>query len=174
MNGEELRALQAPLKARYKSDPASARFTMSARGRLDPANVTCRIETARTGVPAGLHPMAGGDGSWNCSGDMLLEALVACAGVTLCAVATALGVTLRGGTVIAEGDADARGTLGIDRQVPVGFLDIRLRFELDTDAAPDQIDTLIALTERYCVIYQTLRNPPNVAIEKVTTGGAAG
>ena len=164
MNADELRALQAPLKERYRSLPESALITLRARGRVGEENIACNVETGKALVQAGLHPGTGGDGSFACSGDMLLEALVACAGVTLKAVATALDVPLRSGTVIAEGDLDFRGTLGVDKQAPVGFSNIRLRFELDTDATQQQLDQLIALTERYCVIYQTLRNPPAIAV----------
>jgi uncharacterized OsmC-like protein len=157
MNAEELRARQAPLKNRYREDPASARQTLKVRGTLDVANLACRIETGRPGVPVGLHSAAGGDGSWACSGDMLLEALVGCAGVTLLAVATALGITVRSGSVIAEGDLDFRGTLGVSKEAPVGFGAIRLQFDLDTDASTEQRIKLLQLTERYCVIAQTLR-----------------
>ena len=164
MNADELRKLQAPLKDRYRSDPESARIVLRARGRLGEETIACNVETGKALVQAGLHPATGGDGSFACSGDMLLEALVACAGVTLKAVATALSVPLRGGTVYAEGDVDFRGTLGVDKQAPVGFSDIRLRFELDTDATPEQLAQLTKLTERYCVIYQTLMNPPRVTM----------
>jgi uncharacterized OsmC-like protein len=164
MNAEELRALQAPLKARYKDDPSAGRVTLRARGGLGSEAITCKVETGRALVEAGLHPATGGDGHAACSGDMLLEALVACAGVTLRAVATALGIALRGGTVSAEGDLDFRGTLGVSKEVPVGFTAIRLRFDLDTDAPPDQLATLLKLTERYCVIYQTLQRPPALAV----------
>jgi uncharacterized OsmC-like protein len=168
MNADELRALQAPLKERYRSLPESALITLRARGRLGEENIACNVETGKALVQAGLHPGTGGDGSFACSGDMLLEALVACAGVTLKAVATALDVPLRSGTVIAEGDLDFRGTLGVDKQAPVGFSNIRLRFELDTEATQQQLDQLIALTERYCVIYQTLRNPPAISLSRVS------
>lgn len=161
-NGEALRALQAPLKGRYKSDPASAIVTLHAEGRVG-EGVTCRVQTAKAVVDAGLHPATGGDGTWVCSGDMLLEALVACAGVTLAAVATALGIDLRGGTVRADGDLDFRGTLGVAKDAPVGFTAIRLHFDLDTDAPQDQIDALLKLTERYCVVYQTLCKSPQVS-----------
>jgi len=165
MNAEELRALQAPIKARYKDSPESAHVTLSAQGRLD-AGITCSVQTGKALVAAGLHPAAGGDGSSACSGDMLLEALVACAGVTLNAVATALAIEIRGGTVRAEGDLDFRGTLGVDKEAPVGFKAIRLGFDLDTDAPDEKLDTLIRLTERYCVIYQTLVRPPEINVEK--------
>ena len=164
MNADELRSLQAPLKARYAEAPQRAVITLSAQGRLGDESLTCKIETGRALVEAGLHPATGGDGIAACSGDMLLEALVACAGVTLKAVATALGLPLRGGTVCAEGEIDVRGTLGVAKDVPVGFTDIRLRFDLDTDATPEQLATLLKLTERYCVIYQTLCRPPSISI----------
>jgi uncharacterized OsmC-like protein len=164
MNAEELRSLQAPLKARYRDNPAIARITLRAQGSLDASAITCKVATGRALFEAGLHPATGGDGSAACSGDMLLEALAACAGVTLRAVATALGITLRGGTVVAEGDLDFRGTLGVSRDVPVGFTAIRLRFDLDTEAPPDQIATLLKLTERYCVVYQTLQRPANLSV----------
>jgi uncharacterized OsmC-like protein len=164
MNAEELRALQAPLKARYRDDPSAGRVTLRARGSLGAETITCKVDTGRAVVEAGLHPATGGDGLAACSGDMLLEALVACAGVTCRAVATALGVPLRDGSVTAEGDLDFRGTLGVSKEVPVGFTAIRLRFDLDTDATADQIATLLKLTERYCVIYQTLQRPPNMSV----------
>jgi uncharacterized OsmC-like protein len=164
MNAEQLRARQAPVKERYKQEPAAALVTMRAQGTLEPAQLICRVPTFAGPVPAGLHAAAGGDGTLACSGDMLLQALVACAGVTLTAVATALGVALRGGTVSAEGDMDFRGTLGVSRDVPVGFQRIRLHFALDTDASPEQVTKLIQLTERYCVIYQTLRQSPEIVI----------
>ena len=163
MQAEELRALQAPLKEQYRQDPASAVITLSATGSLD-AGMTCSVETGRSLVQAGLHPATGGDGLAACSGDMLLQSLVACAGVTLRAVATAIGVPLRGGTIRAEGDLDFRGTLGVDKEAPVGFSSIRLRFDLDTDASPEQIAQLLKLTERYCVVLQTLRRPPEVTL----------
>ena len=162
MNREMLRALQAPLKERYKADPASAVVTLHAEGRVG-EGVSCRVQTAKALVDAGLHPATGGDGTWVCSGDMLLEALVACAGVTLAAVATALGIVLRSGTVRAEGDLDFRGTLGVAKDAPVGFSRIRLHFDIDTDASQEQIDTLLKLTERYCVVYQTLCKPPQMS-----------
>ena len=164
MNAEELRALQAPLKQRYREDPPTAIITLQATGRLGDAAISCKIETGKGLVEAGLHPSGGGDGSLACSGDMLLEALVACAGVTLNAVATAIEFPLRGGTVHAEGEIDTRGTLGVDRETPVGFQDIRLSFNLDTDAPQEEIDKLVRLTERYCVIYQTLKSSPNIAV----------
>jgi len=165
LDAEHLRTLQAPLKERYRTQPEMAVITLKARGRLGDENISCKVETGKALVDAGLHPATGGDGSFACSGDMLLEALVACAGVTLKAVATALGVPLRGGVVSAEGDLDFRGTLGVDKQAPVGFSAIRLRFDLDSDASQEQLDKLVTLTERYCVIYQTLRNPPPVSVE---------
>ena len=162
MNADELKALQAPLKQQYKDDPAAAVITLRASGRATDA-VSCKVDTGRAIVEAGLHPATGGDGSLACSGDMLLEALVACAGVTLRAVATAIGVTLRDATVTAEGDLDFRGTLGVSKEAPVGFRDIRLRFDLETDASEEQRATLLRLTERYCVVLQTLRQPPAIS-----------
>ena len=164
MNGEELKALQAPIKARYRDDAASALVTLKARGTLDDTSISCKLETGRALAAAGLHPATGGSGLELCSGDMLLEALVACAGVTLKAVATALEIPLKRGEVRAEGDLDFRGTLGVDREAPVGFAQIRLTFEVETDAAQDKLDSLFKLTERYCVVYQTLArgNPPVV------------
>ncbi len=164
MNADELRALQAPVKARYRDNPAAAKLTLRARGTLGADNVTCKIETGRGLVEAGLHPATGGDGTAVCSGDMLLEALASCAGVTLRAVATALAVPLRGGTVTAEGDLDFRGTLGLSKDVPVGFQAIRLHFDLDTEATAEQLATLLKLTERYCVVYQTLRQPAQITM----------
>ena len=164
MNADELRALQAPLKASYKDDPTAAKITLRARGQLGLENVSCKVETGKALVEAGLHPATGGDGTFACSGDMLLEALVACAGVTMRAVATSLGIAVRGGTVSAEGDLDFRGTLGVSKDAPVGFAAIRLGFDLDTDASPDQIATLLKLTERYCVVFQTLAKPPALAV----------
>jgi uncharacterized OsmC-like protein len=165
MKTEEIRALQAPLKERYQQDPGAALITLKAEGRLG-EHITCKVDTGRTLVEAGLHPATGGDGLSVCSGDMLLEALVACAGVTLRAVATAIGVELRGGTVRAEGDLDFRGTLGVSKEAPVGFQRIRLRFELDTDGTEEQLATLIRLTERYCVVYQTLRRSPEIEVSR--------
>jgi len=162
MDTQELRALQAPLKERYREEPGSGRLTLSARGELG-AGITCSVQTGRAIAEAGLHPMTGGDGTALCSGDMLLEALVACAGVTLRSVATALGLAVDG-TVTAEGDLDFRGTLGVDRDAPVGFERIRLRFDLDTDATPEQRAKLVELTERYCVVLQTLRSAPAVSV----------
>ena len=168
MDAEELRALQTPLKERYRAEPAAALVTLRARGSLGEAGVSCRVETGRALVDAGLHPATGGDGHAACSGDLLLEALVACAGVTLKAVATALALPLAGGTVSAEGDLDFRGTLGVAKNVPVGFQAIRLRFDLDTDATPEQLDSLLRLTERYCVVYQTLKQPASVTVSLST------
>jgi uncharacterized OsmC-like protein len=158
MTADELRALQAPFKTRYRDDPGSALLTLRAQGTLG-QGVTCKVATGQGAVEAGLHPATGGDGTAACSADMMLEALVGCAGVTLRAVATALAIPLRSGTIRAEGDLDFRGTLGITKDAPVGFKEIRLHFELDTDATPEQRDKLIQLTERYCVVYQTLRQP---------------
>jgi uncharacterized OsmC-like protein len=164
MHSDELRALQAPLKQRYRDDPSTALVTLSASGALDAPEVSCRVETGRALVEAGLHPASGGTGLLACSGDMLLQALVACAGVTLRAVATALGLPLEGGTVHAEGDLDFRGTLGVSRETPVGFRAIRLRFELALTAEPERVADLIRLTERYCVVLQTLRVPPAISV----------
>ena len=165
MDSTELRALQAPIKERYKTDAKAGLITLKAKGALDDANIACKVETGRALVVAGLHPATGGSGMELCSGDMLLEALVACAGVTLKAVATALDIPLRSGTVAAEGDLDFRGTLGVAKDAPVGFAQIRLRFDLDTDAAQDKLDQLLKLTERYCVVYQTIRSGPPVEIK---------
>ena len=169
MESIELRELQAPLMERYRTQPEAALVTLRTQGRLGAESLTCKVETGRAVVEAGLHPATGGDGLSACSGDMLLEALVACAGVTLRAVATALNISLRGGTVSAEGDLDFRGTLGVSREAPVGFRDIRLRFDLDTDAPADKVESLIKLTERYCVVYQTLRTPAKLALSVSTT-----
>ncbi len=165
MDAQKLRSLQTPLKARYREEPEAARITLRATGRIGDDKIVCKVDTARAVVEAGLHPATGGDGRSVCSGDMLLEALAACAGVTLKAVATALEIPLRGGTVRAEGDLDFRGTLGVDRDAVVGFSDVRLRFDLDIDATPNQREKLIELTERYCVVYQTLRRSPRLALE---------
>jgi uncharacterized OsmC-like protein len=167
MNGEELRALQAPLKQRYRDDPAAAVVTLSATGTLDTAAISCRVETGRALVEAGLHPATGGSGLQACSGDMLLEALVACAGVTLRAVTTALGIVIRGGTVRAEGDLDFRGTLGVAKEAPVGFREIRLSFDLDSEASDEDLARVLNLTERYCVVFQTLRHPPALSIRRL-------
>ena len=174
MHADDLRDLQAPLKARYREDPGAALITLKAEGTLQGEDLTCSVDTGRALVEAGLHPATGGDGLSACSGDMLLQALVACAGVTLRAVATAIGVTLRGGVVRAEGDLDFRGTLGVDKEAPVGFEAIRLSFELDSDADDEQLATLTKLTERYCVVYQTLRRAPPVALSLRTTALEAG
>jgi uncharacterized OsmC-like protein len=164
MDAVELRAMQAPIKERYKGDPAAAMITLKAKGTLDDTSIACKVETGRALAVAGLHPATGGTGLELCSGDMLLEALVACAGVTLKAVATAIDIPLRAGTVSAEGDLDFRGTLGVDKQAPVGFAQIRLRFDVDTDADQDKLDQLLKLTERYCVVYQTISSGPPVEV----------
>ncbi|MGQ4810102.1 hypothetical protein NKDENANG_03548 [Candidatus Entotheonellaceae bacterium PAL068K] len=163
MQVDELRALQAPLKEQYCQQPGAAMITLSASGHLD-AGIACSVDTGRAVIQAGLHPATGGTGLQACSGDMLLQALVACAGVTLRAVATALEVPVRGGAVTAEGDLDFRGTLGVSKDAAVGFADIRLRFDLDTDATSEQLESLLKLTERYCVVYQTLRQGPRVSL----------
>ncbi len=170
MDAEAIRTLQAPIKAKYRDDPASAVVTMRARGELGAEGISCRVETGRALIDAGLHPAAGGDGSWACSGEMLLEALAACSGVTLRAVATALGIAVEGGSVWAEGDLDFRGTLGVEKTAPVGFQSIRLRFSLKTEATADQLATLLKLTERYCVVLQTLRQPPVLSATIATDG----
>ncbi len=164
MNAEELRAMQAPIKERYKNTPEAAVITLKAKGALDDTHIACKVETGRALAVAGLHPATGGSGLELCSGDMLLEALVACAGVTLKAVSTALAIPIKSGTVSAEGDLDFRGTLGVAKDAPVGFREIRLRFDLDTDAPQDKLDQLLKLTERYCVVYQTIAKGPPVAI----------
>ena len=163
MDAAALRELQTPLKTKYRDSPDAALVTLRAEGDLDADGIACKVSTGRALVEAGLHPATGGSGLQACSGDMLLEALIACAGVTLKAVATALDFRLNGGRVQAEGDLDFRGTLGVDRTAPVGFREIRLAFALDTDEPQDRIDTLLKLTERYCVVLQTLRNPPAVS-----------
>lgn len=170
MNAEHLRAIQAPLKDHYRAAPEAALITLRAQGRIG-EGVSCKVETGQALVVAGLHPATGGSGQAACSGDMLLEALVACAGVTLNAVATALGIELRDASLQAEGDLDFRGTLGVDKEVPVGFQNIRLQFTLDTDASEEQLDTLLRLTERYCVVYQTLAHPPALTVAR-KRGGA--
>ena len=172
MDADELRRMQAPLKSLYREQPSAAVVTFKAHGTLGTEGITCSVATGRALVAAGLHPATGGDGLAACSGDMLLQALVACAGVTLAAVATALGVTVRGGVVSAEGDLDFRGTLGVSKEVPAGFKDVRLRFVLDTDASEEQRANLLRLTERYCVVYQTLKNPPeaSASIEVASEG----
>jgi len=164
MDAIALRAMQAPIKERYKHTPAAALITLKAKGTLDDTNIACKVETGRALTVAGLHPATGGSGLELCSGDMLLEALVACAGVTLKAVATALDITLASGVVSAEGDLDFRGTLGVAKDAPVGFARIRLSFAVTTDAPQDKLDQLLKLTERYCVVYQTIRNGPPVEI----------
>jgi uncharacterized OsmC-like protein len=165
MNAEQLKAMQAPLKDKYREDPAAAVITLRAEGRAE--GLTCKVETGKALVEAGLHPATGGDGTAACSGDMLLEALVACAGVTLRAVATAIGVDVADAKVVAEGDLDFRGTLGVAKDAPVGFRDIRLRFELETAASDEQLATLLKLTERYCVVLQTLRSTPPITASLV-------
>lgn len=163
MKSDELRALQAPLKQKYKEDPQSALVTLRSEGKVG-EGLSCSVQTGKALVKAGLHPATGGSGQAACSGDMLLEALVACAGVTLRSVATALDIKLKSGTVSAEGDLDFRGTLGVSKEAPVGFKSIRLQFDLDTDASKDQIETLIRLTERYCVVKQTIENSPEIEV----------
>jgi uncharacterized OsmC-like protein len=165
MDAIALRTLQSPLKERYKSDPKAAYITLKARGTLDDAHIACKVETGRALAIAGLHPATGGSGLELCSGDMLLEALAACAGVTLKAVATALEIPLKSGTVSAEGDLDFRGTLGVAKDAPVGFAQIRLRFDIDTDAPQDKLDSLLKLTERYCVVYQTIKSGPPIEVK---------
>ncbi|MFZ5792819.1 MAG: OsmC family protein [Pseudomonadota bacterium] len=167
MRAEELKAMQAPLKERYRESPDAALVTLRAEGRLDELGIACKVETGRGLVEAGLHPATGGTGLQACSGDMLLEALAACAGVTLKAVATALGIEIREGRVEVEGDLDFRGTLGVAKEAPVGFRAIRVAFALDTDADEEKLATLMKLTERYCVVYQTLRTPPAIEIKRV-------
>jgi uncharacterized OsmC-like protein len=163
MDASALRDLQAPLKERYKKEPGAAVITLKARGSLD-EGISCKVETGRAIAVAGLHPATGGSGHELCSGDMLLEAFVACAGVTLRAVATAYGIDIKSGHVEAEGDLDFRGTLGVDKEAPVGFAEIRLRFDVATDAPQDKLDLLLKLTERYCVVYQTIKNGPKVSV----------
>ena len=165
MDANELRAMQAPLKERYKREPAAAVVTLKAKGTLDDTHIACKVETGRALGVAGLHPATGGSGLELCSGDMLLEALVACAGVTIKAVATALDIPLRSGQVSAEGDLDFRGTLGVAKDAPIGFAQIRLRFDLDTEAPQDKLDQLLKLTERYCVVYQTIKCGPPVEVK---------
>jgi uncharacterized OsmC-like protein len=165
MDSTALRALQAPLKDQYRTDPDAAVITLRAQGTLDDQHIACKVETGRALAIAGLHPATGGSGAELCSGDMLLEALVACAGVTLKAVATALEIDLRNGAVKAEGDLDFRGTLGVDKAAPVGFKAIRLAFDVDSDAPQEKIDQLLKLTERYCVVLQTLNNKPELSVE---------
>ena len=165
MDAAALRAMQAPIKDKYKNQPDAALITLKAKGSLDDTNIACKVETGRALAVAGLHPATGGSGLELCSGDMLLEALVACAGVTIKAVSTALSINVKSGTVSAEGDLDFRGTLGVAKDAPVGFREIRLRFALDTDASQEQLDQLLKLTERYCVVYQTIAKGPPVDIK---------
>jgi uncharacterized OsmC-like protein len=165
MDADQLRAMQAPIKQRYKDDPNAALITLKAKGTLDESNIACKVETGRALATAGLHPATGGSGLELCSGDMLLEALVACAGVTLKAVATALAIPLKSGIVSAEGDLDFRGTLGVAKDAPVGFRQIRLCFDIGTDAPQDKLDQLLKLTERYCVVYQTIKSGPPVDVK---------
>jgi len=174
MNPDDLRALQAPLKDKYKVEPGAALVTLKARGDIGDG-ISCSVQTGQALVKAGLHPATGGTGTLACSGDMLLQALAACAGVTMSAVATAIGVDIRGGAVSVEGDLDFRGTLGVSKEAPVGFQSIRLMFEVDSDATEEQLDTLQRLTERYCVVYQTLRQPASIAISRtrLTTNASA-
>ncbi|MBN9599211.1 MAG: OsmC family protein [Afipia sp.] len=170
MDSTQLRAMQAPIKERYKADPKTAYITLKANGSIDNEGIACKVETGRAVAVAGLHPATGGSGLELCSGDMLLEALVACAGVTLKSVATAIDIPLKSGHVSAEGDLDFRGTLGVDKEAPVGFAEIRLRFDVETDAPQEKLDQLLKLTERYCVVYQTIKNGPkavNVSIRRV-------
>jgi uncharacterized OsmC-like protein len=165
MDAQELKALQAPIKERYKKDPQAALVTLRAQGRIG-EGIACRVDTGRTLIEAGLHPASGGSGLQACSGDMLLEALLACAGVTLKAVSTALGINLKDAKLLAEGDLDFRGTLGVAKDAPVGFREIRLKFDLDSDASEEQLNKLIELTERYCVVMQTIRNAPPVTVSR--------
>jgi len=165
MDAAELRAMQAPIKERYKSDPSAAVITLKAKGSIENEGIACKVETGRALATAGLHPATGGSGLELCSGDMLLEALVACAGVTVKAVATALDIPLKSGKVSAEGDLDFRGTLGVAKDAPVGFAQIRLRFDLDTAAPQEKLDQLLKLTERYCVVYQTIKSGPPVDVQ---------
>ena len=164
MNADDLKALQAPIKERYRKEPAAAVITLKAEGRMG-EGIACRVDTGKAIVEAGLHPATGGSGMQACSGDMLLEALVACAGVTLKAVATAMGIPLKDAWIKAEGDLDFRGTLGVAKDAPVGFREIRLRFDLDTDAPQDKLDQLLKLTERYCVVYQTIKSGPPIEVK---------
>jgi uncharacterized OsmC-like protein len=164
MKPEELRSLQAPLKEKYKNDPGSAFVTLKAEGKIG-ENISCKVDTGKTLIESGLHPATGGDGSFACSGDMLLEALAACSGVTLNAVATVMGINLKSGIIKVEGDLDFRGTLGVSKDAPVGFKKIRVKFELDSDEPEEKIAKLISLTERYCVVMQTLKQSPEVEIK---------
>ena len=172
MKADELRSLQAPLKERYREQPETALVTLKAEGRLG-EGVSCKVATSKAMIEAGLHPATGGDGMMACSGDMLLEALVACAGVTLSAVATAIGIEIKSGTLRAEGDLDFRGTLGVSKEAPVGFRRIRLHFDLETNANEEQLATLLKLTERYCVVYQTLVNATEVVTSRKVAGPGA-
>src|SRR4051812_41398705 len=165
MDAAELRAMQAPIKDRYRNTPEAAFITLRAKGSIDESNISCKVETGRALAVAGLHPATGGSGMELCSGDMLLEALVACAGVTLKAVSTALGINLKAGHISAEGDLDFRGTLGVDKEAPVGFAQIRLTFDVDTDEPQEKLDQLLKLTERYCVVYQTIKQGPPVEVK---------
>jgi uncharacterized OsmC-like protein len=171
MNADDLRSIQAPLKERYRKNPAAALITLRAKGRIG-EGISCKVDTGKALAIAGLHPATGGTGEALCSGDMLLEALVACAGVTLNAVATALGIELRDASLQAEGDLDFSGTLGLSKEVPVGFQNIRLEIKLDTDASEEQLATLLRLTERYCVVYQTLAHPPVLAVSRIRATGS--
>jgi len=173
MNADELRALQAPIKERYRQDAAAGVVTLSSHGVLGDEQISCKVDTGKAIIEAGLHPASGGTGLAACSGNMLLDALVACAGVTLSAVATALGIAVRSGAVSAAGDLDFRGTLGVAKDVPVGFKNIRLKFDIDTDASAEQVAKLIQLTERYCVVYQTLRGDPDLSVAHHVTGKPA-
>ena len=170
MNADELKSLQTPIKEGYRQRPETALVTLRAEGRIG-EGLTCKVETGKALVEAGLHPATGGDGLTACSGDMLLEALVACAGVTLRAVSTALGIELRDAIICAEGDLDFRGTLAVSKDVPIGFRQIRLQFDLDTDASEEQLATLLRLTERYCVVYQTLNHPVKIDVSHHRTSG---
>ncbi len=163
MDAEQIKALQAPLKQKYREEPRAALVTLRAQARLG-EGITCKVETGKALLEAGLHPATGGDGLSACSGDMLLEALAACAGVTLRAVATATGIPLRDATIVAEGDLDFRGTLAVAKEAPVGLQNIRLKFDLQSDASREQLESLIRLTERYCVVYQTLSRPPQITV----------
>ena len=164
MNADDLRTLQKPLKEKYQTDPASAVITMHATGQVSVGNLSCCVPTPIGSIEVGLHPAAGGDIGWGCSGDMLLQSLVACAGVTFSAVATAMGIAIRKASITAEADIDFRGTLGLSKEVPIGVKSVRMNFQIDSDAAPEQLAKLVQLTERYCVIFQTLKHPPEIAV----------
>lgn len=170
MNAAELRAVQAPFKERYRNEPATAQQTLTAQGQLGVSSQSCRLEITKHEIVTGLHPSTGGDGLAACSAEIMLQSLVSCAGVTLTAVATAMDLPVTGGTITAEGDLDFRGTLGVSKDVPIGFTSIRMKFDLQTSATPEQLATLIKLTERYCVVFQTLRNPPVITTELVAHG----